>query len=68
MTRYTMSARKDNAETQYTHTHTHTHTHIYIYSKKITSALKWGQKKINVFACAWSEFFAIASWYVFKLM
>ena len=49
-----MSARKHNAETQY----------IYIYSKKITGALKWSQKKINVLACAWSECFVIASWYV----
>ena len=48
-----MSARKHNAETQY----------IYI-EKKITSALKWSQNIINVLACAWSECFAIASWYV----
>ena len=38
-----MNTRKHNAETQY------------IYSKKITSALKWSQKKINVLACAWSD-------------
>ena len=31
----------------------------------MTSALEWSQiKKINVLACAWSECFAIASWYV----
>ena len=54
MTRYKMSARKNNAETQY----------IYIERKKIASALKWNQKIINVLACAWSECFAIASWYV----
>ena len=47
-----MSTRKHNAETQY------------IYRKKIASALKWSQYIINVLACAWSEFFAIASWYV----
>ena len=52
MTRYKMSARKHNAETQY------------IYRKKITNALKWSQKEINILACAWSECFAIASWYV----
>ena len=38
--------------------------YIYIYSKKITSSLKWSQNKINVLTCAWSECFAIASWYV----
>ena len=53
-----MSTRKHNAETQYIY------IYIYIYSKKITSALKWSQKKINVLACAWSECFAIASWYI----
>ena len=47
-----MSARKHNAKREY------------IYSKKITSALKWSQKEINILACAWSEIFAIASWYV----
>ena len=38
----------------------------YIYIKqKMTSALEWSQiKKINVLACARSECFAIASWYV----
>ena len=51
-----MSARKHNAETQY--------IYIYIYSKKITNALKWSQKIINALACAWSEIFVIASWYV----
>ena len=31
----------------------------------MTNALEWSQiKKINVLACAWSECFAIASWYV----
>ena len=54
MTRYKMSGRKHNTETQY----------IYNNSKKITSALKWSQNKINVLACAWSECFAIGSWYV----
>ena len=54
MTRYKMSARKNNYETQY----------IYIYSMKIIGALKWSQKTINVLACAWSECFAIDSWYV----
>ena len=53
MTRYKMSARKHNAETQY----------IYRERKKIASALKWSQNKINVLACAWSECFAIAFWY-----
>ena len=39
--------------------------YIYIYEAKMTSALKWSQiKEINVFACAWSECLAIASWYV----
>ena len=34
----------------------------------MTSALKWTQiNKINVLACAWSEFFAIASWYILSL-
>ena len=49
-----MSAQKHNAETQY----------IYIYNKKITSALKWSKKEINILACAWIECFVIASWYV----
>ena len=31
----------------------------------MTSALEWSQiNKIDVLACAWSEYFAIASWYV----
>ena len=31
----------------------------------MTSALKWSQiNKIDVLACAWSECFVIASWYV----
>ena len=47
-----MSTRKHNAETQY------------IYRKKIASALEWSHKIINVLACAWSECFAIAAWYV----
>ena len=29
----------------------------------MTNALEWSQiNKINVLACAWSEYFAIASW------
>ena len=51
-----MSTRKHNAKTQY--------IYIYIYIKKIVSALEWSHKIINVLACAWSECFAIASWYV----
>ena len=51
-----MSAQKHNAETQY------------IYSKKMTSALKWRQKKINVLACDWSECFATFLLVHFKLM
>ena len=47
-----MSTRKHNVETQY------------IYRKKIASALEWIHKIINVLACALSECFAIASWYV----
>ena len=47
-----MSTQKNNAETQY------------IYIKKIASALEWSHKIINVLACAWSECFVIASWYV----
>ena len=47
-----MRARKHNAETQY------------IYRKKIASALEWSHKIINLLACAWTEYFAIASWYV----
>ena len=47
-----MSTQKHNAETQY------------IYRQKIASALEWSHKIINVIACAWSECFAIASWYI----
>ena len=49
-----INTRKHKANTQY----------IYM-KQKMTSALKWSQiNKINVLACAWSECFAIASWYV----
>ena len=51
-----MSTQKHNAETQY--------ISIYIYINEIASALKWSHKIINVLACAWSECFAISSWYV----
>ena len=37
---------------------------IYIKRNKIASALKWSHKIINVLACAWSECFVIASWYI----
>ena len=47
-----MSTQKHNAETHY------------IYTKKIANALEWSHKIINVLACAGSEFFVIASWYV----
>ena len=50
-----INTRKHKADTQY----------IYIYKAKMTSALEWSQiKMINVLACARSECFAIASWYV----
>ena len=51
-----MSTRKHNAKTIY--------IYIYIERKKIASELEWSHKIINVLACAWSECFAIASWYV----
>ena len=48
-----INTRKHKADTQY------------IYEAKMTSSLKWSQiNEINVLACAWSECFAIASWYV----
>ena len=56
MTRLKMSARKHNAETQYIYRERE--------RRKIASALTWSHKIINVLACAWSECFVIASWYV----
>ena len=49
-----MSTRKHNAETQYI-------------SKDLNTEpvpCKWIHKIIKVLACAWSECFVIASWYV----
>ena len=37
---------------------------IYVYNKKITSAFRMESKYNYMLACAWSESFVIASWYV----
>ena len=49
-----MNTQKHNAETQY----------IYIKQENNQCLRMESKNKINVLACAWSECFAIASWYV----